>query len=513
MRLSLGFIGRHLPFPVIDFSSPDREMRYGDVRWLLPNQQQFEPCVLYVTDRIPSEAMLESESGFVVVTGSIPDDVPFISAEVVVVDSKYSCEEVLSAISDLLRRYSGYELELSRLVYKPKGLAEICKLFFDILGCPACYTDSNFKVIAFYGDQDSSEACYVWSHVVKDGYFPYPEVQKLTGDDPEGWFDSQGRSAIVKSSETSFPVINKPIFLDDECQGFFFVHSILNNLGPDDVEIIDELGSYIADALLNDPLITMPKNLKYEQFCHGVIRGVISDRDLMRQKAASIGVDADGEFVIVLLETPRLNDYLSEYLLQELYSIKGCLPFLEVGGVKAIIQSPDTKGFSKAIERMESVASRFGCRLSASERFSGLWNARIYSTQADLAMRFDPELGFSGRCRFFEEVYFEALIGSFVDQSVQDPQVFINRSARLLVANEAVESFNCMDTLQAYVTCGYNSLQASRKLCIHRSTLNYRLRKISEICEFDIGDINALKRTSLSISLLMAVRNSASPQN
>jgi len=42
-------------------------------------------------------------------------------------------------------------------------------------------------------------------------------------------------------------------------------------------------------------------------------------------------------------------------------------------------------------------------------------------------------------------------------------------------------------------------VQTAELLCIHRSTLNYRLTRIAEICDVELGDAGA--RTNLQVAL------------
>ena len=54
-------------------------------------------------------------------------------------------------------------------------------------------------------------------------------------------------------------------------------------------------------------------------------------------------------------------------------------------------------------------------------------------------------------------------------------------------------------TLEVYLDAGGNGVQTAELLCIHRSTLNYRLARIEEICEVKLND--PLVRTNLQIAL------------
>jgi PucR family transcriptional regulator, purine catabolism regulatory protein len=67
---------------------------------------------------------------------------------------------------------------------------------------------------------------------------------------------------------------------------------------------------------------------------------------------------------------------------------------------------------------------------------------------------------------------------------------------RLLQREQQADLFH---TLEVYLDAGGNGVQTAELLCIHRSTLNYRLTRISEICGVELGD--PVARTNLQVAL------------
>lgn len=54
-------------------------------------------------------------------------------------------------------------------------------------------------------------------------------------------------------------------------------------------------------------------------------------------------------------------------------------------------------------------------------------------------------------------------------------------------------------TLEAYLDAGANGVVTAENLHIHRSTLNYRLQRINQICEIDLQ--NPTSRMNLQVAL------------
>jgi DNA-binding PucR family transcriptional regulator len=67
---------------------------------------------------------------------------------------------------------------------------------------------------------------------------------------------------------------------------------------------------------------------------------------------------------------------------------------------------------------------------------------------------------------------------------------------RKLLNEQQADLFN---TLEAYLDAGGNGVATAEALHIHRSTLNYRLERIEEVCACDLSD--PATRINLQVAL------------
>jgi PucR family transcriptional regulator, purine catabolism regulatory protein len=74
-----------------------------------------------------------------------------------------------------------------------------------------------------------------------------------------------------------------------------------------------------------------------------------------------------------------------------------------------------------------------------------------------------------------------------------------NASAALILHLREVGGAELVNTLEAYLDAGGNGVHTAEALHIHRSTLNYRLARIAEVCNVELTD--AAMRTNLLIAL------------
>ncbi len=89
--------------------------------------------------------------------------------------------------------------------------------------------------------------------------------------------------------------------------------------------------------------------------------------------------------------------------------------------------------------------------------------------------------------------YLHSLYRAGADSLASNPQA---PGLRKLVHEQQADLFH---TLEVYLDAGGNGVATAERLTIHRSTLNYRLARIAEICAVDLGD--PLVRTNLQITL------------
>ena len=75
---------------------------------------------------------------------------------------------------------------------------------------------------------------------------------------------------------------------------------------------------------------------------------------------------------------------------------------------------------------------------------------------------------------------------------------------RRLLAERQADLFN---TLEAYLDAGGNSVQTAERLHIHRSTLNYRLARIKEICDVDLSSATARLNLQIALKLMRLFDN------
>ena len=499
MQLTLGFIVRHcVLLQNCSMECSGKQGNHGNSyhQVLLGDELTIgEPGTLYVTDALPNEGQLACKCGYIVL-GSGPDCDVKAKAEVLYVSGDLSLVNVFNEVAKLFSQYSSWEIELGRIASAPNALQGVCDFFFEKLGNPSYYVDSNFKVLAMRGNDDAYEMGYVWKHLVDEGYMPWAVIEQLIerGELPQ--IESSPAAMLVDVSSLNTPFVNLVIRRNGARQGNFFVVGMFRRLDEDDALVVGELGRYIADALMGDEGFLRTRGLGYEHFMSDVINGELKDPLIVFHRAELLGLNPEGDFAACVFDATERNELLRAELLRNLEGNVNCKPFVMGDVVVAVTQIGMGHSYDWCKRKMRSTAKRLKCKAALSELFTGFANLPSRYWQAITAL----ECGDGEGLTLFPEVYFEAL-GHNMRRDLHMPGAFICHEALLLLDHDAKHGTEYARTLLGYVVSGRNSVRAAEAMHMHRSTLTYRLEKIEALCGIDLNDDRWMLACALSIAL------------
>jgi DNA-binding PucR family transcriptional regulator len=140
------------------------------------------------------------------------------------------------------------------------------------------------------------------------------------------------------------------------------------------------------------------------------------------------------------------------------------------------------------------IAQTANTRVGISAAHRGANDVAPAYQQCREALHIHQRMRMKERLVYFQQLgYLHALYHAGAESLASNPHV---PGLRKLLDEQQADLFN---TLEAYLDQGGNGVGTAEALHIHRSTLNYRLQRISEICECDLSD--PLTRTNLQVAL------------
>lgn len=154
------------------------------------------------------------------------------------------------------------------------------------------------------------------------------------------------------------------------------------------------------------------------------------------------------------------------------------------------------------VQIVERVQRELGISLSV-----GIGNSASYldevkrsRSEASAAIRAASATGMSGRIFFYKDQGIYTLISHIDDTRVLDE--YVETQIGKLLRYDELNAGNLCETLENYLAHSCNAKKTAEDMFLHRNTLNYRMKKISELlnCEFeDLDKCLALKLAFLII--------------
>lgn len=160
------------------------------------------------------------------------------------------------------------------------------------------------------------------------------------------------------------------------------------------------------------------------------------------------------------------------------------------GTVLALVQA--TTSLDTDLERLHSMTSGLNVGVSSIQRGAAAVGSAY--VQCRDALHIARKVGMNARTVRFDHLgYLHTLYQA--GESALDANPYAPTVRRLMGEQQA----DLFHTLEVYLDAGGNGVQTAEDLHIHRSTLNYRLQRIAELCAADLS--SAVTRTNLQVAL------------
>ncbi|MBZ0296039.1 MAG: PucR family transcriptional regulator ligand-binding domain-containing protein [Anaerolineae bacterium] len=225
-----------------------------------------------------------------------------------------------------------------------------------------------------------------------------------------------------------------------------------------------------------------------------LIEGVNGREAVVTDQALRFGVDFAQSFYVVVVHDA---DSSSQKLVQLYRRINHALESQsalagQFAGQIVILAQGDVAGLTQLV-----LAQAAHIRVGVSATVRGVAQVGLAYQQSREALDIAQRLKIAEAVVYFQNLgYLHTLYQAGPESLALNPYV---PGLRKLHDEQQADLFN---TLETYLDAGGNSVQTAKSLHIHRSTLNYRLERIREVCGCDLSD--PLTRMNLQVAIKLA---------
>lgn len=428
-------------------------------------------------------------------------DLPLIelSYETRFVDIAKSINERISEQNlDKFSRALNIQQRLTRLVLEGGGFWELAEMLADLVGHSISIENDRFEAIA---NKNIAEVDSARRYTILHGRTNPQLIEALEGE------------YLPKIRESLHPVylpvmpnvglemerLLAPIVVHGDIYGYMWIIADVHALSPIDMMAI-EIGATVAALLMlyQESLQAAEASLKGNLIAQ-LIEGDGSRQTILSDQSLRYGVDLRQPCQLLMIglrhtQPPQVTSIyrsVNQILTQ---TEQDAVAAQFAGQVLVLIQAnQDVEALAATLAQRLS-PSNGGMRIGISAIFIGADKVGAAHHQCNEVLEIAQRLRSQKQVQRFAELgYIHTLFQAGRPSLERNSQVPILRQ---LLAEKQADLFH---TLETYLDAGGNSVQTADSLHIHRSTLNYRLARIREICAVDISSPGA--RINLQIAL------------
>lgn len=428
-------------------------------------------------------------------------DLPLIelSYETRFVDIAKSINERISEQNlDKFSRALNIQQRLTRLVLEGGGFQELAEMLADLVGHSISIENDRFEAIA---NKNIAEVDSARRYTILHGRTDPQLIEAL-----EGEYLPKVRASLRPVYLPVMPNVGlemerllAPIVVHGDIYGYMWIIADVHALSPIDMMAI-EIGATVAALLMlyQESLQAAEASLKGNLIAQ-LIEGDGSRQTILSDQSLRYGLDLRQPCQLLMIglrhrQPPQVTSIyrsVNQILTQ---TEQDAVAAQFAGQVLVLVQ---------ANQDVDALAATLAQRLSRGNGDMRIGISAVFSG-ADMVgaahQQCNEVLEIARRLRSQEQVQRFAELG-YIHTLFQAGRPSLERNSqapvlRQLLAEKQADLFH---TLETYLDAGGNSVQTADSLHIHRSTLNYRLARIREICAVDLSSPGA--RINLQIAL------------
>jgi len=392
-------------------------------------------------------------------------------------------------------------------------LEEFADRISEVLNCPITIEDANHRLLAYSTHDERTDQARIATIIGRR--VPEKVINNL-------WKEG----IIPKLLETNEPVrvknINEiglgdriaiSIWKNEEVLGFIWAVEIEKALGDEEVELLKKAANVLKNKLLQLQIRKYKREERSQEFFWKLLTGHIKSRQEISEAFYEAQITAPSTFSIAIFRfqediTPEAERQIS-YMLKTMHRLKIVLYTIDCNDLILLLS---LDAVENPLDEQRDFVDYF--RGNMYERFDVTQIkascSSIYSSHDHIEKSYKEALNvLDMKSKFPEETkeiinYQELGIYQFLDvileKRVQDQ--FENHSLKKLTDYDLRHNSNLVETLEVFLNNDNNINEAAKELNVHMNTLSYRLKRISEIGDINLKDVNQKITLYIDIKLM-----------
>jgi hypothetical protein len=481
------------------------ERQVSKVKLLQSGYTLIDPDALYVTTLSYLTSQYKGDlPPYIVCIRNIDIDVNyemFPHTNLILIKNLMNISELFNLIQDIFFYYSDVYSQLLKIVEDNKGLQYLTDELSVLFGNPITITDRNFKILAITASEPENAA--LWRNIDEttrhNGY--------VTGGSDTYY--------LTKDYINKLDHNDKPVFFNT-CDGYLSPMICLNigirkkniailslfeidtpfNIATCDLVLI--ISQILSLELQKNELLLLNSESNFAYPIVDLLEGKTLSRYDVDKISSYFNYSISNNFTVVVVKSPLSSDSSCElpFLRNKILNLIKCNScIIYKRSIVMVIDCSLSNSFNYCLPKFEELLSDTMTYAGISSSFSDFIEVRRGYVEASKAVELGLRLNTAGTIYRYMDFQFYHLI-DLCSKQENIENLCHPALARLMMYDEELSK-----TLYTYMKNNGSQAKTAKDLCIHRSSLSYRLKKIEEVLEIELNDYKTLLHLQLSYEI------------
>lgn len=400
-------------------------------------------------------------------------------------DKLFPLINAAKALADASRG-KGFYAELMDCAAQTKSVSAFVNMAASKLGNSIILLDTDFKILSYSTIYPIDDP--LWEQNIRQGYCSYEFISAV--NELEGIKNAPNTSEPIAVVCGASPLrkLSSKIFNNGQIIGFTVMLEKESALSPAHFEQLKIVSAAAGDMVSRFAPYLLPDNTQYQRLLYDLLIGAPPEK--LSPRIAKLSFPKH-MCALCIRQCRNLGQkHLKEQVAEKL---KLLLPDIHLtfhgDAIAALIPLGDSADMSQEhLLILDDFAKAEFLRIGISNVFFKIEDFSEQYTQASHALELGDHL--KDRCgvrRYMDYAFFDLL--RYAKASV-NLELFCHPALSLLRKYDHDNNTDLYHTLDTFLSCGCSIKLATEKLFIHRNSLVYRLKRISELTQADLEDFN-----------------------
>lgn len=517
----------------------------------------FAPTTLYVTEATRSFIDLSNMGkGNLLLTSKIP--IPELMVEntnlnILFISANSALDifiELIDIFMEQQKLTNGSSLFLDALL-QGKGIQPIVEAGYKVIGNPLYVRDLNFNCLGFSPNVSVEDP--IWKELTEIGYQNFKFLNYMMKSDDSDPITSSIKRLIKQDHLEAFSSTKLPIYLKycirdndddppdaeseietemekeytpnhlvifkqkysknvlsralsniwagDKLVGLVIVLEAFKSFDENDFLLIRHLSDIIALELQKHQCFSNSLEDQQQLFLIDLLDGKITNQAQMNERLKFMGWHSTPPMYVVTITKHRssISNMPFEYIRELLKNLFESVCVLYKEGVVVLINNSHTR-FREILKKLAETLEPMNIACGISRPFDNLFDTAKYYRQSMLALQSGLRMNHKRGMFYYDDYLMQHLFNAC---SCQGELIeFCHPSLFKLIDYDQQYRTDYIKSLYIYIMKFKNKPELVNSMHVHRNTLYYRIRKIEEIMNLDLNNLEDFFAIYLSFKIL-----------